>query len=215
MEGTVWESKRHPPFLCGYVKQIEGTATANQIDGVIVMSINIILADDHGLMRRTQPVVLQEEPDFEIIGEACTGQEAVELAEKLRPDVVIMDINMPELNGIEATCRLQQNHPEIRVVGFSVCAKKAYVLAMLNAGALGYVLKESPVKELRQAIRAAYKGQIYVSSDIHGMLSDENCEIDKRPDFLRVAKRSGGYETTYTSEVGRERNRHETCSSYR
>lgn len=142
------------------------------------MSIKIILADDHGLMRRTQRVILQEEPDFEIIGEACTGKEAVELAEELKPDVVIMDIDMPELNGIEATRRLRQNHPETRVVGFSVCPKRAYVLAMLSAGALGYVLKESPVKELMQAIRAAYKGQIYVSSDIRGMLSDENCVID-------------------------------------
>ncbi len=143
------------------------------------MSVKIILADDHQAIRLAQRCILEKEPDFEIVAEARNGEEAIQCAEQHRADIVIMDINMPVLNGIEATRRLHQSHPEIKVIAFSLNVSQAFVRAMLKSGASGYVAKQSAVTELSKAIRAVQKDRVYVSPGTHGSLIDEIRRADK------------------------------------
>jgi two-component system response regulator NreC len=105
--------------------------------------IRILLADDHILVRQGFKLILAEQPDMQIAGEAANGREAVELAEKLQPDVVIMDVTMPELNGIEATRRITAAAPRSRVLALSMHKDAVYVREILRAGARGYLLKDS------------------------------------------------------------------------
>ena len=144
------------------------------------MSIKIILADDYDAIRKAQRGILEEERDFEIVGEARNGREVIQLVEQSPPDVVIMDVNMPEVNGIEATRWLRRSHPEVKVIAFSSHAEEGQVLAMLKSGASGYVLKPPPAHELIQAIRTVLKGQAYVSQGLHGVLMDEMLRIDEK-----------------------------------
>jgi len=144
------------------------------------MSVRIILADDYDAIRQAQRGILEEEPDFEVVGEARNGREVIQLVEQSRPDVVVMDIDMPEINGIEAMHRLHRSYPEVKVIAFSSHSTEAYVLAMLRAGASGYVLKQSPVNELGKAVRSILNGQAYVSQSLHGILIDEILRMDKQ-----------------------------------
>src|SRR5579871_758110 len=105
--------------------------------------IRILLADDHGVVRQGFKMILSAQPDLEIVGEAANGREAVELAEELKPDIVVMDVAMPELNGIEATRRLASSTPHARVVALSMHKDNVYVREILRAGARGYLLKDS------------------------------------------------------------------------
>jgi len=106
--------------------------------------IRIILADDHAVMRRGLRLVLEQQADFQVIGEAGDGREAVRLAESLKPDVVVLDITMPNLNGIEAAFQISAKHYGIAIIVLSMHADEGYVLRALKAGARGYLLKESP-----------------------------------------------------------------------
>ena len=106
--------------------------------------IRILLADDHAVVRQGFKMILSAQPDMEIVGEAGNGREAVELAEQLQPDIVVMDVAMPELNGIEATRRLAAPMPHTRVVALSMHKDSVYVREILRAGARGYLLKDSP-----------------------------------------------------------------------
>ena len=137
------------------------------------MSVRIILVDDSGAIRQAQRCILETEPDFEIIGEARNGREAIELVGQSQPDIVIMDIMMPETNGIEATRRIHQSCPDVKVIGFSLDATKPFILSMLNAGASGFVSKECPASELKQAILAVLNGETYVSPEISDVFVDE------------------------------------------
>lgn len=137
------------------------------------MSVKIIIADDHDAMRDAQRTVLESDSDFEIVGEACDGAEAIRLAGELRPDIVIMDINMPDVDGVGATCRLHQSHPNVKVIGFSLHATEPVILSMLYAGAAGYVSKSCPQGELTRAIKAVLQGKTYVSSPNEGLSADE------------------------------------------
>src|ERR1051326_7430577 len=105
--------------------------------------IRVLLADDHAVVRQGFKMILAAQPDLEIVGEAGNGREAVELAEKIRPDVIVMDVAMPELNGIEATRRLQSSAPHTRVLALSMHKDSVYVREVLRAGARGYLLKDS------------------------------------------------------------------------
>src|ERR1700736_392535 len=105
--------------------------------------IRILLVDDHAVVRQGFKMILSAQPDMEIVGEAGNGREAVELAEKLRPDVVVMDVAMPELNGIEATRRLTAADPHARVIALSMHKDSVSVREILRAGARGYLLKDS------------------------------------------------------------------------
>ncbi|NQV33353.1 MAG: response regulator transcription factor [Phycisphaeraceae bacterium] len=143
------------------------------------MRVKIVLADDHDAIRQALRSLLETEPDFEIVGEACHGSEAVQLVEQSQPDVVIMDISMPVINGIEATRRLNQSLPDVKVIAFSSHVAKPYVLGMFRAGASGYVVKPSSKAELRTAIRVVLKGQVHISQSLHVDLINEICTMDK------------------------------------
>jgi DNA-binding NarL/FixJ family response regulator len=121
--------------------------------------IRILLADDHAVVRQGFKMILAEQPDMEIVGEAGNGREAVELAEQLRPDIVVMDVAMPELNGIEATRRIASGVPHARVVALSMHKDSVYVREILRAGARGYLLKDADQDEIVSAIRAVGRGE--------------------------------------------------------
>lgn len=120
--------------------------------------IHILLADDHAMVRQGFRLILAAQPDMEIVGEAGTGREAVELAERLHPDILVMDVAMPELNGIEATRRIAGSSPRTRVLALSMHKDSVYVREILRAGARGYLLKDSIDSDLVNAVRAVAKG---------------------------------------------------------
>ena len=136
----------------------------------------VLLVEDHVVMRQGLKALLDDEPDLEVIGEAGDGREALQLVARLRPTVVLLDIAMPHLNGIEAARQIQQNFPEIKVVVLSMHATEEYVFQMLRAGAAGYVLKQSASTEVLNAIRAAVAGQLFLSSAISRQNLDDYFE---------------------------------------
>src|SRR5579863_5555031 len=125
----------------------------------------ILLADDHAVVRQGFKMILSAQTDMEIVGEAGNGREAVELAETLKPDIVVMDVAMPELNGIEATRRLAASTPHARVVALSMHKDNVYVREILRAGARGYLLKDSVAADLVSAVRATAQGESYLSPE--------------------------------------------------
>jgi DNA-binding NarL/FixJ family response regulator len=127
-----------------------------------------MIADDYAAIRTAVAGALQAEPGIEVVGEASDGYSAVLLAQKLKPDVVLMDINMPGLDGIEATRCIVQQDPEAKVIGLSVHCFEFYARQMLDAGARAYVLKDGDVDDLLVAIKAVCRGQTYVSSEVVG-----------------------------------------------
>lgn len=130
------------------------------------MALTIVLADDHQIVRQGLRAILQTEPDFELVGEAAEGRETVRLVEHLQPDVLVLDLMMPGLNGLEVARQLSQRVPRTHIVILSMHSNLAYVVEAMTVGVLGYVLKESSVKELIQAIRSAAAGKRYFSSPI-------------------------------------------------
>lgn len=132
------------------------------------MTTRLMLVDDHKVMREGLRVLLEKKPEFEVVGEAGDGRAALKMIEETNPDVVIMDIGMRELNGIETTRRIVSRFPDIRVIALSTYADKRYVLGMLEAGAFGYVLKEEAGDELYRAVNAAMRNRQYLSPDIAG-----------------------------------------------
>lgn len=130
------------------------------------MKLRILLADDHALFREALRMVLELEPDIEVVGEAQGGLQVLQAIALAQPDVVCMDVNMPGLNGVETTRELRRLHPEARVVGLSAHVDLARVAEMLDAGALGYVIKGSAGSELMAAIRAASRNETYLSPDL-------------------------------------------------
>jgi DNA-binding NarL/FixJ family response regulator len=127
------------------------------------MSITILLGDDHAILRQGLRLLLEEEPDFTIVGEASTGVEVMVKTDLLHPDVVILDVGLPDLNGLEITRQIHQRNQHTRVVILSMHAKEAYVLEALKNGASAYVLKGSDANELIQAIRQSMQGIRYLS----------------------------------------------------
>jgi DNA-binding NarL/FixJ family response regulator len=130
------------------------------------MSIKIILADDHAIVRHGLNRSFQQEKDIEVIAQAKDGRTTVQLAMELLPDVVVMDIGMPDLNGIEATHRITSETPHVKVVGLSMHSSKKYVTEMFKAGASGYLLKNCDFEELAEAIRIIAGGKIYISPSV-------------------------------------------------
>ena len=121
--------------------------------------IKILIADDHAAVRSGTRESLQTAPDIEVVGEAVDGEEAVILAGELQPDIIMMDIQMPNLNGIEATIKVKEKYPEIAVLILTAFDNDQYLYALLNAGAAGYLLKSMRAQELIEAIRAVYAGE--------------------------------------------------------
>ena len=130
------------------------------------MTIRIILADDHKITRDGLKALLENQKNMTVVGEAENGRKAVRLAMELQPDVVVMDINMPELNGIEATRQIKAELPEAKIIALSMYSDKRYVVGMLKAGVSGYLLKNCAFDELVSAISAVVKNQNYMSPKI-------------------------------------------------
>lgn len=136
------------------------------------MGIRIFLADDHQVLRDGLRAILSREPDIEMVGEASNGRDALRMVGELQPDILVIDIGMPGLNGIEATRQIVAENPDVKVVALSMHQDRQYVLAMLDAGAWGYVLKQSAGDELLRAIRAVTRNQKYLSPDVAGFVVD-------------------------------------------
>jgi len=138
------------------------------------MSVRLLLVDDHKMMREGLAALLHDVPDIQIVGEANDGREAIDLIRTLHPDVVVMDVGMPELNGVEATRRIRAEFDGVRVIALSTHTDKRYVHHMLEAGANGYVLKISAHEELIRAVRAASQGRTYLSPEIAGLVVERS-----------------------------------------
>src|SRR6266850_3503966 len=132
------------------------------------MSIRVLLADDHKILREGLRSLLARKRGIEVVAEAGSGMSAVELARQCRPDIVIMDVTMPDLNGFEATRRILAEFPHVKIIALSMHSDKQYLARMFNAGAVGYLRKECASKELAQAIQIVLNGEIYVSPGIAG-----------------------------------------------
>ena len=135
--------------------------------------IRIALADDHAVMRTGLRLVLERQTDFSVIGEASDGREAVALVQRETPDVLVMDIGMPNLNGIEAARQVAAAAPQVAVVILSMHSDESYVLRALKAGARGYLLKESAESDLIAAIRAVHAGKAFFSPAVSRMLVED------------------------------------------
>ena len=134
------------------------------------MKIRVLLVDDHKMMREGLMALLAGLPDVEVVGEAADGRTALDLVRTLSPDVVVMDIGMSELNGVEATRRIRAEHERVKVIALSTHTDTRYVHHMLEAGALGYVLKIAAHDELVRAVRAASLGKSFLSTEIAGLV---------------------------------------------
>jgi RNA polymerase sigma factor (sigma-70 family) len=137
------------------------------------MNTRIILADDHRILREGIGAMLRQVPEFEIVGEAGDGNEAVRLARDLRPDVVVTDVSMPGMNGIEAIRRIVSEVPGVKTLCLSVHDEKRLVAAVMDAGASGYLLKDCAFDELLRAVRTVLAGQVWISPSIAGVLMED------------------------------------------
>ncbi len=152
--------------------------------------IRILLADDHAVVRQGFKMILSAQPDMEIVAEAGNGREALEMAEEARPDVVVMDVAMPELNGIEATRRLAASAPHARVLALSMHKDSVYVREILRAGARGYLLKDSGAGDLVSAVRAVASGEGYISPAVsNAVLDDYRRHVTNPIDLLTSRER--------------------------
>lgn len=128
--------------------------------------IRVVLADDHRMLREGLRALLERQDDIEVVGEAADGREAVRLASQLRPDVVVMDVSMPLLNGIEATRQIRRDCPTTRVLTLTVHESQDYVAQLLAAGASGYIIKRAGGDELVSAVRAVHRGEAFLHPSI-------------------------------------------------
>ncbi|MGD0360218.1 MAG: response regulator transcription factor [Bryobacteraceae bacterium] len=152
--------------------------------------IHILLADDHAVVRQGFKMILAAQPDMEIVGEAGNGREALDLAGQLQPDVIVMDVAMPELNGIEATRRVADLSPRSRVLALSMHKDSVYVREILRAGARGYLLKDSISSDLLAAVRAVARGEGYLSPGVSdAVLNDYRRHVTDPIDLLSSRER--------------------------
>jgi len=136
------------------------------------MTIRVLLADDHQIIREGLRSLLTAQKDIEVVAEADNGRSALTFVEKIRPDIVLMDIAMPDINGIEATRQIKAANPDIRILALSMHSDQRFVGDMLRAGASGYLLKDCAGAELVQAIRTVYEGKVYLSPAIAGIVTE-------------------------------------------
>lgn len=158
------------------------------------MVVRILLAEDSQLMRDGLAALLRQEPGMELVGQAADGAECVEIARTVRPNVVIMDLAMPRLNGIEATIRILDESPQTKVICLSVHDEQRLVSAVIDAGAVGYLLKDCAFEELAKAVHSVMAQQVYISPAIAAVLV-----ADYR------ARRDGADESAFTQLTARER----------
>jgi len=147
------------------------------------MAIRVLIADDHDIVRRGLRMILTLDPEIEIVGEVDNGVQAVRGAERLRPDVVLMDLLMPELDGIEATRRIRDTLPDVQVLALTSVVESGSVVDAVRAGAVGYVLKDGQADELPSQVRAAAAGQIQLAPKVAACVVQE-VRAPQRPDAL-------------------------------
>jgi len=157
--------------------------------------IRILLADDHNIMRRGLRLLLERQPGFEVVAEAADGREATEQAEATHPDIVVLDIAMPNMSGIEAAQRIRASLPQAATVILSMHSDESYVLRALKAGAKGYILKDSAESDLIDAIQAVSEGKAFFSPEISKILVE---------DYVRDMRKRGA-EDSYELLTSRER----------
>jgi DNA-binding NarL/FixJ family response regulator len=138
-----------------------------------VSKIRILVADDHGIVRKGLRFLLDRQPDMEVVGEACEGREAVRLSQELSPNVVIMDVAMPQLNGIDAAAQIIKNNPSTIVVMLSMYADESYLVRALSVGAKGYLLKESAEADIVKAVQVVAQGRPFFSPQIAQTLLED------------------------------------------
>jgi len=158
--------------------------------------LKVVLADDHIIFRQGLKELLEKKLEVEVIGEAGSGKEVVELVAELEPDVVIMDLAMPELNGLEATSLLTKNYPGVKVIILSMLMEDIYVYRALQAGVYGYVLKSSAYEELAMALRAAEREEVFFSPAVSRTIVDE---------YLRSSSPDSNKMDFYSRLTGREK----------
>jgi two-component system, NarL family, response regulator NreC len=144
------------------------------------MNFRVLIADDHGIVRQGLRALLEKSPDVSVVGEASDGREAVRLAAELRPNIVVMDIAMPMLNGVDATSQILSRDPEIKVIILSMHSDESYILRALSAGAKGYLLKDSAEGDILPAVQTVAKGRPYFSPVIASTLLDEYLQTMKK-----------------------------------
>ena len=147
------------------------------------MSIRILLADDHRITRQGLRSLLDKQSDMEVVAEAEEGRTAVRLVRELLPDVVIMDVSMPDLNGMEAARQITREFGNVKIVALSMHSDSLFVTEMLKSGASGYLLKDCAFEELARAIRAVVAGKTYLSPSISGVVVDDYLHRLSKADF--------------------------------
>jgi two-component system response regulator NreC len=165
------------------------------MEGRQLSRIRVLLADDHKMIRAGLRLVLEQQPDMTVVGEADDGRQAVALAEELKPGVVVMDVGMPNLNGIEAAMQVKQALPATAVVMLSMHSDEGYILRALRAGATGYILKDSAEADLVAAVRAVAEGKSFFSPKVSRILLE---------DYMRKLRKTGA-EDSYDLLSARER----------
>ena len=145
------------------------------------MNIRVLVADDHAIIREGLRVMLGNQPDMEVVAVATNGREAIRLVDEQEPDVIVMDISMPELNGIEAIQQMSPRHPHMQVVVLSIHETKPYVYRALKAGAKGYLIKETAGLEVVEAVRAVQRGEHYLSQRIADLLTNASSQHLEAP----------------------------------
>jgi len=132
--------------------------------------VKVLVVDDHEVVRQGIKMVLDSDPELDVVGEASSGEEAIEKVRELQPNVVVMDISMPGLSGFEATRRIRESHPEVQILALTVHDSEAYVFQMLQAGATGYVVKRAPSEEVIQAVKRANAGESVLHPSVAKLL---------------------------------------------
>ena len=153
------------------------------------MPIRILIADDHGVVAEGLKHLVEAETDMEVVAVVGDGREAVQQARDAQPDVVLMDLSMPELNGADATRAILQRDPKCRVIVLSMYAQREYVRRALKAGAAGYVVKRSAAKEVVEAIRAVHAGQRYLSPRVADVVIDDYAGDERDDPLARLSAR--------------------------
>lgn len=162
------------------------------------MPIRMVIADDHALLRQGIKNVLSLEPDFDVVGEAADGDEAVSKVESLRPDILLLDVNMPRMNGLEVTKRLKGAFPTVRVIILTMHDDESYVLEVIKSGAVGYLLKDIEPGMLVKAIRTVFDGQSFIYPTLAQRLFGElSRQEDKRHEVPAMLERRREERLTY------------------
>ena len=152
--------------------------------------INVLLVDDHDLVRSGIRRILDDVPGINVVSEACSGEEALQLGRKLKPDVVLMDVKMPGIGGFEATRKLLLMDPTIKVLVVTICNNDIYPARLLGVGASGYLTKNATMKEMIQAIKAVHAGQRYISPEIASRLAFRHISDVEESPFDKLSERA-------------------------